>query len=141
MPWNIGLTKGHAAGEPPGIIDGPLRAPSSEEDQQNIRDEYVNLMAKMFRISGYSELASCQGREKYLAKRVLALETMMAKNFVDKVTLRDPYQTIHKCTPVDFHPFGGGRCCGMLAWRGTKRVEKLFHETGFQTGFPGVSSH
>ena len=73
-----------------------------EEDQQNIRDEYVNLMAKMFRISGYSELASCQGREKYLAKRVLALETMMAKNFVDKVTLRDPYQTIHKCTPVDF---------------------------------------
>ncbi len=73
-----------------------------EDDQQNIRDEYVNLMAKMFRISGYSELANCQGREKALAKRVLALETMMAKNFVDKVTLRDPYQTIHKCTPVDF---------------------------------------
>ena len=73
-----------------------------EADQQNIRDEYVNLMAKMFKISGYSELANCQGREKALAKRVLALETMMAKNFVDKITLRDPYQTIHKCTPVDF---------------------------------------
>jgi len=73
-----------------------------EADQQIIRDEYVNLMAKMFKISGYSELANCQGREKALAKRVLALETMMAKNFVDKITLRDPYQTIHKCTPVDF---------------------------------------
>ena len=37
-----------------------------------------------------------------LAKRVLALETMMANCFVDKITLRDPYQTIHKCTPLDF---------------------------------------
>lgn len=73
-----------------------------EADQQNIRDEYVNLMTKMFQISGYSKLANFQGREKSMAQRVLALETMMAKNFVDKVTLRDPYQTIHKCTPVEF---------------------------------------
>ncbi len=73
-----------------------------DADQQHIRDEYVNLMAKMFRISGYSQLANCQGREKTLAKRVLALETMMANCFVDKITLRDPYQTIHKCTPLDF---------------------------------------
>ena len=29
IAWKIGFTCGHAAGLPPGIIDGPLRAPSS----------------------------------------------------------------------------------------------------------------
>ena len=29
IAWKIGLTSGHAAGEPPGMIEGPLRAPSS----------------------------------------------------------------------------------------------------------------
>lgn len=71
-------------------------------DQQNIRDEYVNLMTTMFRISGYSKLANCQGREKELAQRVLSLETMMASYFMDKITMRDPYKTINKCSVADF---------------------------------------
>ena len=29
MAWKISFTRGHAAGLPPGMIDGPLRAPSS----------------------------------------------------------------------------------------------------------------
>ncbi len=73
-----------------------------EKDQQNIRDEYVKLMAKMFKMAGYSKMAGFEGNETELAKRVLSLETMMASAFVDKTTLRDPYQTIHKCTPADF---------------------------------------
>ena len=73
-----------------------------EENQQNIRDEYVNLMARMFRLSGYGKMAGMEGDEATLARRVLSLETMMARVFVDKTTLRDPYQTIHKCTPGDF---------------------------------------
>lgn len=71
-------------------------------DQQNIRDEYVKLMAKMFNISGYSKLAGFAGRETELAQRVLAMESMMANYFMDKITMRDPYKTINKCTPADF---------------------------------------
>lgn len=71
-------------------------------DQQNIRDEYVKLMAKMFNISGYSKLAGFAGRENELAQRVLAMESMMANYFMDKITMRDPYKTINKCTPADF---------------------------------------
>ena len=73
-----------------------------EADQQKIRDEYVKLMAKMFQMSGYSKQAGFAGKETEMAQRVLALETMMANAFVDKTTLRDPYQTIHKCTPDEF---------------------------------------
>ncbi len=29
MAWKIGLTCGHASGSPPGMIDGPFKAPSS----------------------------------------------------------------------------------------------------------------
>lgn len=71
-------------------------------DQQNICDEYVKLMAKMFNISGYSKLAGFAGRETELAQRVLAMESMMANYFMDKITMRDPYKTINKCTPADF---------------------------------------
>ncbi len=73
-----------------------------DADQQKIRDEYVKLLTTMFRISGYSRMAGFQGNEKTMAKKVLALETAMANFFVDKTVLRDPYQTIHKCTVEDF---------------------------------------
>ena len=32
MAWKISFTCGHAAGLPPGMIEGPLRAPSSPPD-------------------------------------------------------------------------------------------------------------
>ena len=73
-----------------------------DKDQQNIRDEYVKLMTGMFARSNYSQIAGFKGREEQMAKRVLALETLLAKYAIDKTVLRDPYQTIHKCTPKDF---------------------------------------
>ena len=72
-----------------------------DKDQQNIRDEYVKLMAKMFKMSGYCELTGHRN-ETEMAKRVMALETLLAQYAIDKTILRDPYQTIHKCTPAEF---------------------------------------
>ena len=73
-----------------------------EENQKDIRDAYVELMTKMFRISGYSKMVNYVGREELLARMVLALETRLAEATMDKNTLRDPYATIHKCSPADF---------------------------------------
>lgn len=72
-----------------------------DKDQQNIRDEYLKLMTKMFIMSDYNNIANFKGREAEVAKRVLALETILAKNAIDKTVLRDPYQTIHKFTVKD----------------------------------------
>ena len=68
-----------------------------DKDQQHIRDEYVKLVAKMLGMSGYSTMANFKGYETEMAKRILALETLLAENAIDKTVLRDPYQTIHKC--------------------------------------------
>ena len=73
-----------------------------DKDQKNIRDEYVKLMTRMFSMSGYNTIAGFKGKENEMAKRVMALETLLAQYAIDKTVLRDPYQTIHKCTPVDF---------------------------------------
>ena len=73
-----------------------------DKDQQNIRDEYVKLMTKMFSMSGYSAIAGFKGKEAEMAKRVMALENLLARNAIDKTVLRDPYQSIHKCTPKEF---------------------------------------
>ncbi len=73
-----------------------------DKDQQSIRDEYVKLVAKMLGMSGYSTMAGFKGGETEMAGRILALETLLAQNAIDKTVLRDPYQTIHKCTPADF---------------------------------------
>ena len=73
-----------------------------DKDQQNIRDEYVKTMAKLLGMSGYSGMAGFKGFETDMAKRVLALESLLARNAIDKTVLRDPYQTIHKCTPAEF---------------------------------------
>jgi len=73
-----------------------------DKDQQTIRDEYVKVMAKLLGMSGYSTMANFKGNETEMAQRVLALETLLARNAIDKTVLRDPYQTIHKCTPAEF---------------------------------------
>lgn len=72
-----------------------------EESQKNIRKEYVGLIAKMLNISGYSGMAGFYGKEMDMAQRIMALETCLATATVDKTTLRDPYQTIHKCSIED----------------------------------------
>lgn len=72
-----------------------------EAEQQNIRDEYVKLIALMFKQSGYSNIAGFEGQESTIAQRVLAMESLMADYFMDKTTLRDPYKTINKRTPAE----------------------------------------
>ena len=73
-----------------------------DKDQQNIRNEYLRLVTRMLGMSGYSTMAGFKGHEYEMAQRILALETLMAQNAIDKTVLRDPYQTIHKMTPSEF---------------------------------------
>ena len=69
-------------------------------DQQNTRDKYVEMMAEMFKLSGYSKMVNMEGREKELATAVLKLETAMAEKFMDKNTMRDPFKT-HNIRTLD----------------------------------------
>jgi len=64
-----------------------------EETTKPIRDAYTSLIEKMFTLSGYSNLIGKQGKELQLAQDVLNLETEMAKVFMCKEDLRDPYKT------------------------------------------------
>lgn len=61
-----------------------------EKDMQPYRDAYVNLLTKMFSISGYSRMAGLEGQEAKMAQDILNLETELAKIFMDKNLLRDP---------------------------------------------------
>jgi len=98
-PDNSSMTMAHIWQSGLGIGD---RDYYLDKDQQNIRDEYVKLVAKMLGMSGYSTLANFKGHETEMANRIMALETLLAKHAIDKTVLRDPYQTIHKCTPAEF---------------------------------------
>jgi len=64
-----------------------------EEFSKPVRDAYLLLLEKMFTISGYAEMIGMQGNEKQMAQEVLNLETEMAKIFMPKEELRDPYKT------------------------------------------------
>jgi putative endopeptidase len=59
-------------------------------------------MEKMFALSGYSEMIGFQGKENQLAQNVLNLETEMAKVFMAKEELRDPYKTYNPKTLTEF---------------------------------------
>jgi len=73
-----------------------------EESTQPIREAYLVLMEKMFTLSGYAKMTGMQGKEKQLAKDVLTLETEMAKIFMPKEELRDPYKTYNPKTLAEF---------------------------------------
>jgi len=64
-----------------------------EASTKPIRDAYVALIEKMFFLSGYPEMAGMKGKEKKLAQNILNLETEMAKIFMTKEDLRDPFKT------------------------------------------------
>jgi len=69
-----------------------------EEKTKPIREAYMALMEKMFTLSGYPKLIGKEGRELKLAQDVLNLETEMAKIFMCKEDLRDPYKTYNPKT-------------------------------------------
>ncbi|MEG1556338.1 MAG: M13 family metallopeptidase, partial [Bacteroidales bacterium] len=73
-----------------------------EASSQKIRNEYLALLTNMFAISGYSKMVGMEGKEAQLAKQVLKLETDMAKVFMDKNDMRDPYKTYNIKTIDEF---------------------------------------
>ena len=66
------------------------------------RDAYVKYLTSLLQISGYSKLAGVEGKEESVAKSILAFETKLAKAFMDKNTMRDPFVTKNVMSFADF---------------------------------------
>ena len=67
-----------------------------KEETQEMRDKYVEHVAKMFELTGTAPDAATDK-----AKRILALETEMAKNSMSRVERRDPDKTYNMRTLVE----------------------------------------
>jgi len=67
-----------------------------EQDARSkeIRGKFVQMLTNMFRMSGYDQIVN--QKPETLAANVLALETAMAKGFMSRHDLRDPYKMFHK---------------------------------------------
>lgn len=55
------------------------------------RDAYVKYLTTLMQISGYNKLAAIEGKEEATAQAILDFETKLAKAFMDKNTMRDPF--------------------------------------------------
>ncbi|PID94926.1 MAG: peptidase M13 [Bacteroidales bacterium] len=62
-----------------------------EENFKSQREAYVEYLTTLFKISGYNKIANIEGREEQAALGVLAFETELAKAFLDKNAMRDPF--------------------------------------------------
>ena len=67
-----------------------------KEETQEMRDKYVEHVAKMFELTGTAPETAADK-----AKRILALETEMAKNSMSRVERRDPDKTYNMRTLVE----------------------------------------
>ena len=67
-----------------------------KEETQEMRDKYVEHVAKMYELTGTAPDAAADK-----AKRILALETEMAKNSMSRVERRDPDKTYNMRTLVE----------------------------------------
>ena len=74
-----------------GGLSLPDRDDYLEEASQEMREKYVEHVAKMFELTGTDAEAS-----KAKADAILALETQMAKNSLSRVERRDPDRTYNK---------------------------------------------
>ena len=61
---------------------------------KEIREKFVLMLTNMFRLSGYDQLVN--QTPEALAANVIALETAMAKGFMNRHDLRDPYKMFNK---------------------------------------------
>ena len=66
----------------------------SDEHTTTIRAKYATLLANMFRLSTYDQLAGASPEQ--LAKAVLSLETRLAEAFMNRHDLRDPHKMFNK---------------------------------------------
>jgi putative endopeptidase len=61
---------------------------------KEIREKYEYMLTNMFRMSGYDKMVNQE--PEILAAKVLALETRLAKGFMSRHDLRDPYKSFNK---------------------------------------------
>lgn len=66
------------------------------------REAYVNYLTTLIKISGYNNIARLEGKEEETARKILAFETQLAKAFMDKNTLRNPFVTKNVMTFEEF---------------------------------------
>ena len=66
----------------------------ADERSKEIREKYHVLLANMFRLSGYDKLIGTTPED--LAKIVMTIETDLAKAFMSRHDLRDPYKMFNK---------------------------------------------
>ena len=59
------------------------------------REAYVEMLAKMLALSGYSQLADFEGEERTMAEHILAFETRLAAINMTKEDLREPEKIYH----------------------------------------------
>ncbi len=71
----------------------------NDEHRQNLRKQYVELMEKQFALSGYDKLVGLPADK--LAEMVMAVETKLAKDQIDKEALREPSNSFHKMSLAD----------------------------------------
>lgn len=78
----------------------PDRDYYTREDEQSkkLRDEYVEHIAKMFTLAGDDKATATAG-----AKKVLSIETLLAKASMEPVDLRDPEKIYNKLTLAQVH--------------------------------------
>ena len=65
-----------------------------DERSKEIREKFVLMLTNLFRLSGYGQMVN--QKPETLAANVMALETAMAKGFMNRHDLRDPYKIFNK---------------------------------------------
>lgn len=70
-----------------------------DEENDNFRKAYKEMMTQLFILSGYDKLVSLSADQ--LTNMVFALETRLAKSHNDKLVNRDPYKTKHVMSVAD----------------------------------------
>jgi putative endopeptidase len=65
-----------------------------DDHTKTIRAKYATLLANLFRLSTYDQLAGASSEQ--LAQSVLALETRLAEAFMNRHDLRDPHKMFNK---------------------------------------------
>ena len=64
-----------------------------EKNFEPQRKAYVKYLTDIIKLSGYNKIAGIEGKEEDAARKILAFETQIAKVFMDKNTMRDPFIT------------------------------------------------
>jgi len=64
-----------------------------EKNFEPQRNAYVKYLTDIIKLSGYNKIAGIEGKEEDVARKILAFETQIAKVFMDKNTMRDPFVT------------------------------------------------